>query len=191
MRILARLALVVLVVAAASALWWLDNLRDRQPAPTADPEARHEPDYYFDDFRLRAHERTGPPRYILEGERLVHYADDDSAEVTEPRVHYGGNGDAPWHVEGRRGILSPGGDVVELEDDVVMRRQPASRPPVVLRTTRMTVFTESGRAETAQPVTIVSPGRQVAAVGMTVRFGPDQIELHHDVRGRYDPAIAP
>ena len=191
MRILGRLGIIVLVIAAASALWWLDTLRERRPAPEADPQARHEPDYYFNDFRLRAHERMGPPRYVLEGERLVHYADDGTAEVTEPRVRYGGNGDAPWRVRGRRGILSPDGKVVRLEEDVLMRREPTERPPVMLRTAHMTVSTEAGRAETTAPVTVVSPGRRVAATGMTVLFGPGLIQLHEDVRGYYDPAVAP
>lgn len=191
MRILGRLGLIVLVVVAASALWWLDTLRERQPVPQADPAQRHEPDYYFTDFRLRAHERSGPPRYVIEGERLVQYADDGTAEVTEPRLFYGGNGDPPWRIRSRRGILSPGGDMVELREDVLMRRQATERPPLALRTSRMTVFTEAGRAETDRPVTVVSPGERIAAVGMTMRFGPGIIEFHQDVRGHYDPAIAP
>lgn len=191
MRLLGRLGILALVIAAASAFWWLDTLRQppEQPAP---PEERHEPDYYMNDFRLRAYEGAGAPRYVLDGERLAHFADDGSAQVTQPRLRYTtAETEAPWHVRGQRGILRPGGDVVDLEHDVVLHREPARRPPITLRTTRMTVFTEAGRAETDQPVTIVSPGRRVRAIGMTAYFGPDQIELHQDVRGRYDPAIAP
>jgi LPS export ABC transporter protein LptC len=55
----------------------------------------------------------------------------------------------------------------------------------------MTVFTEAQRAETDQPVTIVSPGQRIAAVGMTARFETGQIEFHRDVRGEYDPNIVP
>lgn len=191
MRLLGRLGILVLVIAAASAFWWLDTLRQppERPAPA---EARHEPDYYMNDFRLRAYDGEGTPRYVLDGERLAHFADDGSAEVTQPRLRYAtAEPEAPWHVRGRRGILRPGGDVVDLEQDVVLHREPPERPPVTLRTTRMTVFTEAGRAETERPVTIVSPGQRVTAVGMTAYFGPGQIELHQDARGRYDPSIAP
>ncbi len=191
MRILGRLALVLLLVVAASALWWLDTLRERQPVQQADPEQRHEPDYYFTDFRLRAHERSGAPRYVIEGERLVHYADDGTAEVSEPRVFYRGGGGPPWRARSRHGILGPDGDEVELYEDVLMRRQATERAPLALRTTRMTVFTEAGRAETDRPVTIVSPGQRIAAVGMTARFESGLIEFHQDVRGQYDPSIAP
>lgn len=191
MRILGRLALIVLVVAAASAMWWLDALRERQPTREADPEARHEPDYYFNDFRMRAHEQSGPPRYVIEGERLVHYADDGTAEVTEPRLSYRGEGDLPWRVRSRRGILSPGADVVDLREDVLMQRSGNERPPLSLRTAQMTVFTEAGRAFTERPVSILTPGRRIDAIGMTARFESGLIEFHREVRGRYDPAIAP
>lgn len=192
MRILGRLGILVLVVAAASAMWWLETLREAPEEQPAPPEARHEPDYYMNDFRLRAYEGAGAPRYVLHGERLTHYADDGSAEVTEPRLRYAtAEAGAPWHVRGRRGILRPGGDVVDLERDVVLHREPDQRPPITLRTTRMTVFTDAGRAETDRPVTVVSPGQRVDAIGMTAYFGPELIELHQDVRGRYDPAIAP
>lgn len=191
MRILGRLVLIVLVVAAASAMWWLDALRERQPVRQADPAARHEPDYYFNDFRMRAHERSGPPRYVIEGDRLVHYADDGTAEMTEPRLFYRGEGNPPWRVRSRRGILSPDGDRVDLREDVRMQRQGNERPPLTLRTAQMTVFTEAGRAETDRPVTIVSPGRRIDAIGMTARFESGLIEFHREVRGRYDPAIAP
>lgn len=189
MRILARLGLIALVIAAASALWWLDTLREREPEPVVDPEARHEPDYYFDEFRLRAHERTGPPRYVLEGERLVHFADDGTAEVTQPRLTYGVGEASPWRVTGRRGVLGPDGDVVDLYQDVVMQREPGDRPPVTLRTSHATVYTAAGRAETERPVTVVSPGWRVRAIGMTARFNAGLIELHQEARGRYDPTI--
>ncbi|MEX2575024.1 MAG: LPS export ABC transporter periplasmic protein LptC [Halofilum sp. (in: g-proteobacteria)] len=185
------MGLIVLLVAAVSAMWWLDTLRDPDPVDEAPPEARHEPDFYFNDFRLRAHERSGPPGYVIEGERLVHYADDDTAEMTEPRLRLDSGDGAPWRVRSRLGTLSPDGDVLELREDVFMRRDAAARPPLVLRTTRMTVFTEAQRAETDQPVTIVSPGQRIAAVGMTARFATGQIEFHRDVRGDYDPTIAP
>lgn len=191
MRLLGRLGILALVIAAASAFWWLETLR-QPPERPAQTEERHEPDYYMNDFRLRAYKGSGAPRYVLDGERLARFADDGSAEVTQPRLRYAtAQGKAPWHVRGRRGILRPGGDVVDLERDVVLHREPAQRAPITLRTTRMTIFTEAGRAETDRPVTVVSPGQRVEAIGMTAYFGPELIELHQDVRGRYDPAIAP
>lgn len=186
MRILARLGVTVLVIAAASAIWWLDALRERQPAPTAKPKERHEPDYYFEDFALRAHQTEGEPRYVLHGERLVHFADDDTSEVTEPRLRYDRPEDDPWHVSGRRGVVNPRGDVVDLYEDVVMENR-GGQQPMRLHTSRMTVYTEAGRAQTDRPVTMTSPGSRVDAVGMTAWFESDLVELHEDVRGRHDP----
>lgn len=188
MRLLARLGVLALIIAAASALWWLDTLRaPEEEVAEAPPEARHEPDHYFDDFRLRAHEGTGPPRYVLDGRRLVRYADDGSGEVSAPRLHYTPAGAPPWNVTGARGTLAPDGDRVDIEDDVVMTRVPGERGPVTIRTDRMTVFTGAGRAHTDRHVTVDGTGWRVTAIGMTTLFEPDLIELHRDVHGRYDP----
>jgi len=191
MRLLAQLGILALVVAATSALWWLDALRPAAGPPEASPRARHEPDYYFDGFRLRAFDAPGAPRYDLHGQRLIHYADDASAEVIGPRLRYDRPDAPPWYVESATGTLSPGGDRVELVDDVVMRRPPAPpEGPVTVRTDRVTVFADAGRAETERPVTVTGPGWNVAAIGMTTWFESGLIKLHRDVRGRYDPTRA-
>lgn len=190
MRLLARLGVLALIIAAASALWWLDTLRAPDEAPRAPAEARHDPDHYFDGFQLRAHEGAGPPRYVLDGRRLVRYADDGSGEVSAPRLRYTPAGAPPWNVTGERGTLAPDGDRVDIEGNVVMTRMPGERDAVTIRTDRMTVFTEAGRAHTDRPVTVDGAGWRAAAIGMTTLFGPDLIELHRDVRGRYDPGHA-
>lgn len=187
MRLLARLGVLGLIIAAASALWWLDALRQPEERPAVPPRARHEPDHYFTGFQLRAHEGAGPPRYVLDGRRLVRYADDGSGEVSAPRLRYTPAGAASWNVSGERGTLAPDGERVDIAGDVVMTRLPGARNAVTIRSTRMSVFTAAGRAHTDRPVTVEGSGWRVAAVGMTTLFGPDVIELHRDVRGRYEP----
>ena len=187
MRPLLRLLFVLLVIVAGSAIWWVDTLRegDEQRAEPGAPA--HEPDYYFTDFRLRTHEAAGLPRYVLRGTRLVHYADDGSATVTAPDLYYRPDTSPPWTMTSETGRLAPSGDRVDMEGNVVMNRQPRDVPPLTLRTSRMTIYTDAGRAETSAPVTVTQPGRRMAAVGATARFGPGLIDLHSDVRGRYEP----
>lgn len=188
MRLLARLGVLGLIIAAVSALWWLDTQRAPEEARDEVPaQARHEPDHYFTDFHLRVHDGAAPPRYVLDGRRLVRYADDGSAEVSAPHLRYTPAGAPPWDVTGERGTLAPDGDRLDIDGDVVMTRVPDERDAVTIRTARMTVFTDAGRAQTDQPVTVDGTGWNVAAIGMTTLFGADQIELHRDVRGRYDP----
>lgn len=191
MRLLARLGVLGLIIAAVSALWWLDTLRAPEERPEVPAAERHEPDHYFTGFRLRAHDGVGAPRYLLDGRRLVRYADDGSGEVSAPRLRYSPPGAPPWNITGERGTLAADGGRVDIDGDVVMTRAPGGRDAVTIRTARMTVFTDAGRAQTDRPVTVDGAGWHVAAVGMTTLLGPDLIELHRDVRGRYEPGDAP
>lgn len=187
MRALTRVLFAALVIAAVVAAWWFDTVREpptERPAPEAEGER---PDSYFEGFRLRAHAGTGAPRYTLDGRRLLRYGAGGAATVEAPRLHYRPDDTPPWHVTGAHGRLRPGGDRVDLAGDVVLRRVPAGAPPLVVETSRLSVFTAAGRAETDRPITARSPGWRVAATGMTALFGAGRVDLHADVRGRYDP----
>jgi LPS export ABC transporter protein LptC len=191
MRLLSRALLAVLVVVAVVAMWWLDWLREPDPGREAEAGPRHEPSHYFEGFRLAAHDGPGGPTYVLDGERLVRYADDGTAEVAEPRLrHRGTAGGPPWHARGRRGEVGPDGDRVDLEGEVMLRREPGDRAGLVVETSRMTVFTDAGRAQTDRAVTAHRPGLRIDAVGMTALFREDRIRLHAEVRGRHEPALA-
>lgn len=190
MRTLARLVVAALVITAVVALWWLDAAREASEVETADAGERHEPDYYFDDFRLRAHGGAGGPGYVLEGRRLLHYADDGSAEVTAPRLRYRPADGDPWRARGNTGVLAAAGDRLDIDGDVVLVRDPPAGGPTVMETAHLTVFTEAGRAETDRPVEATGTGWRATATGLTALFGPGRIELHSNVRMRHDPVDA-
>lgn len=191
MRTLTRLLVVVLVIAAGSSLYWVDQLRRPAERPVADADARHEPDYYFTDFELRQFNAPGTPRYVLTGPRLDRFADDGSADVTDPELFYANGDRAPWTAVARRGHVSPSGDRVDLEHDVVLEQRRSGRDVVTVRTSRMSVFTRAGRAVSDRRVTATGIGRQLSGVGMTTWFEPGRVELHGDVSGHYDPKLAP
>lgn len=190
MRTLARLLVVALVIAAGSGLYWVDRLRQPRERAAVDADARHEPDYYFAEFELRQFDTPGAPRYVLTGPRLDHFADDGSAEVAKPELFYTNGDAAPWTAVARRGHVSPGGDRVDLQDDIVLEQRPATGDVLTVRTSRLSVFTEAGRAESERRVTATSLGQQLSGVGMTAWFEPGRVALHTDVSGHYDPKLA-
>ena len=190
MRALTHLLFLVLAAIAGITFWWLDTLREVDIAGDGAARPRHEPEHYFERFRVRAHDDAGEPRYVLEGSRLVQYADDRSAEITEPRLRHVRPDQAPWRVRSAQGRIGPAGNRIELAGNVVLRREPAGDPPLVIETARMTVLTDAARADTDRPVTARQPGMRIAATGMTAWFDSGRVELHADVRGVYDPALA-
>lgn len=187
MRILTRVIVIALILAAGSGLYWVDTLRRAGPEPEADSATPHEPDAYFVDFTLRRFENAGTPTYRLTGERMTRFADDRTAVVQRPDLDYRPVDAAPWRATAARARTDPDSERVDLINDVVLRQLPADEPPMTIRTSRLTVLTEAGRADTDRPITAEGREWRIDATGMTAWFGRDVVELHHEVNGRYEP----
>lgn len=187
MRALTRLIAIALLLAVGSGLYWVDTLRRGELSPDAGEGTPHEPDAYFVDFTLRRFERAGTPAYVLSGHRMMRFADDETAVVQRPELDYRPVEGAPWHATAARGRTDPDAGRVELVNDVVLRQMPANEPPMTIHTSRLTILTAAGRAETDRPITAEGPAWRIAATGMTAWLERDLVELHHEVDGRYDP----
>ena len=187
MHILTRVIVIALILAAGSGLYWVDTLRRAGPEPQGAGTTPHEPQAYFVDFTMRRFEQTGAPTYRLDGTRMTRFADDRTALIERPDLDYRPVDAPPWRATAARAKTDPDGDRVDLIDDVVLRQLPADGPPMTLRTSRLTVLTEAGRADTDRPVTAEGRAWRIDATGMTAWFDRDLVELHHEVNGRYEP----
>lgn len=191
MRWLTRFTIVVLFLAAASTLWWLDTAREPEPEREPRVEAERLPDYYFVDFRIERYLGDGPPRQILRGERLDHYPDTDVAAIAQPDVDYRPVGAPRWQIRGDHGTLHRPNDTLELEDDVRLYRPPAADVrEATLLTPYLRYDMTAEIALTEQSVRMLSPGTRIDAVGMTAWLESERVELHRDVRARHDPNLA-
>lgn len=191
MRWLTRLAIVVLFLAAASTLWLLDTVREPEPVPEPRVEMEELPEYYFTEFRSERYLGDGPPRQILIGERLDHFAADDTADVLQPQVDYRPVGAPQWHIRGDRGTLARRTDILELDGAVRLHRPAAADArEATLLTPHLRYDMAAEVAHTELPVRMLSPGTRVDAVGMTAWLESERVELHHDVHTRHDPSLA-
>lgn len=190
MRWLTRLAIVVLFLAAASALWWLDTVREPEPEPRPQVDAEQLPDYYFTHFRIERYLGDGPPRQILRGERLDHYPDTDIAAIVRPDVDYRPAGAPPWRIRGDHGTLNRPSDLLELDGSVRLHRPPAADVrEATLLTPYLRYDMTAEVALTEQPVRMLSPGTRIDAVGMTAWLESERVELHRDVHALHDPGL--
>lgn len=180
--------LVVLTVAVLSTLSWWFPLR-MGPAPVEAPpaaETRHIPDFFLSEFDLTSMDPAGAPRYRLLAQGMTHYADDDTADVTAPRMTVFRAGSAPWLASAGRGWVAAGGETVKLMDDVVIERPAdAAAQRLEIRSDELRVWPGAEYAETEHPVTLLSAMGVTRAVGMRADFKHDVVELHAQVRGEY------
>lgn len=192
MAVRAEKSLVVLTVAALSTLsWWLP-LR-MGPAPTdpvaVEPEARHVPDFFLNDFELTSMDRGGLPRYHLQAQRMVHYGDTDTGDITAPHVTLFQRAAPSWHGRSAQGWIAAGGEFVILKDDVLIERPGKSKtaPPLQIRSDEMRVWPQREFAETERPVIIHDALGVTHAVGLGADFKQNVLELRTRVRGEYAP----
>ncbi len=180
------LLLALLSLLAAALAWWIyDPATEGFPREAAAP---HAPDYAIDRFKATSMGVEGRPEQVLEAERLLHYPDDDSTELTEPKLTVYDGELPPWRIDARKGRVSGDGDTVFLEDGVEVNRGAAPETrPVRIRTTNLRVRRSDRFAETGDPIEIESGGSWVNAVGMKVWFGePVRVKLLSEVRGQYE-----
>ena len=60
--------------------------------------------------------------------------------------------------------------------------------PITLTTPALNVWPKKDYAETDQPVTVVSDGLRLDAVGMKAYIDDQRVEFLSQVRGRYEPS---
>jgi lipopolysaccharide export system protein LptC len=174
--------LSLLALAAGTA--WLERVT-RIDAPRNDGRNRHDPDFTATRFTVRQLDQTGKLKYSLSAGGMVHYPDDESTEVSEPRLTYLAS-PPPMTLQARRATISKDGKVVELMDDVVGQRESdAKTPPASFRSSALTVYPDEEIARTAAPVTLTQGRSVITGVGMEA----DHMNLLFKLDGRVRATI--
>lgn len=179
--------LVIGLLLTATLSWWLFT-QVQLSGDTAAREKAHRPDFFLDDFTLTTMDETGRPKHRVTAPHMVHYPDDDTAEVDDPYVEIY-RPDAPdWRIRARFAWISPGGERVRLQREVhVDRVGDADHAPLTMLTEELLALPDDQYMETDLPVTFLSPGWNVQAVGMKSWLDEGRMRLLSQVRGVHEP----
>jgi len=174
------LALFVLVVAS----WLLSGNHVQEynePSITA-------PDFFVEGLIAKTFDKKGQLSQRMTTEKLVHFPEDDSTEVTTPHFMLFDGDKPPWRVDAKTGWVSGDGELVLLQGGVTIDR-PASKAtaPVHIVAEDLRVQPKNNYLETDNKVNLTSLKNRVEATGMQAWFNkPIRIKLLADVRGRYE-----
>ena len=148
MRLLEKIALLILGIVFTGLTWWLQYGLLSESEPVVETGHTDEPDYYVENFSARGMNDKGQLKYILEGDRLVHYPDDDTALVDNPHiVQYLPGSTKPTHIYSETGWLTPGGEEIHLTGKVrVVEGKTATDPG-------RTQYAKKMRVRLKQPIT--------------------------------------
>jgi lipopolysaccharide export system protein LptC len=149
----------------AGLTFWLEHVTQVE-TPRDDGKTRHDPDYIAENFTVRRFGPQGGLQNTLAAQKMVHYPDDDTTLVSEPRVSTFG-GLRPSHLSAREALVGPDGREVVLIREVRGRREATAKDPeLVFATSTLTAFPDDEVVRTAAPVVITQGASVIRGTGL-------------------------
>jgi len=164
-----RLLPLILLTLLAALTFWLDQTThvDEQ---RSNGKERHDPDFIVDRFTVRRYDTDGHLQHLLTADKMLHYTDDDSTEVTAPALRTFSNG-RRTDVTSLRAWLGPEGKELRLKDDVrVVQEATATEPATLLTTSEMIVYPDEEIARSSAPVTITQGSSVINGTGFDADY---------------------
>jgi lipopolysaccharide export system protein LptC len=149
---------IAVISLLAAGTFWL-NRATQVAGEGHDGKQRHDPDYVVENFTIRRFDDTGRLQHFLVGEKMLHYPDDDSTEVINPKLTYFRT--PPVHVTSDRAWLDKDGKHVKLDGNVrVIREAFKDSPPTEIDTSVLYAIPDDSFAHTDAPV-VITQGQSV------------------------------
>lgn len=177
---------LVVFLALALLTTWLRYLVDK-PDPVSDGRFRHDPDYIIEDFRASRLSPQGATLHTLAAKRLLHYPDTDETLVSEPRLlHILADG-TQVNIEARRAAISRNGEIIQLSEQVALRRPGAEGSELRITTEALTVIPDAGIVTGAARVVADDGRAKLAGTGFTADLNARSFVLHSAANARFPP----
>ncbi len=159
---------LTLLLALAVLSFWL-RYATELPDERNDGKSRHDPDFIVNTATAHKLDKSGKLLYTLVADEIRHYPDDDTTDLTNPKLEYFDPTKPTVTTSAVRGQVSPGGERVELSERVEVRRAATDRQAeLVLETPDLTVLTDEEKAFTKSRVVITQGKSWVQGVGMQI-----------------------
>ncbi|MEP7371155.1 MAG: LPS export ABC transporter periplasmic protein LptC [Nitrosospira sp.] len=181
-RLLSGFPLFLLALLAAL-LFWV-NQSARAPSPVQDEDSRRAaPDYMIENFSAVRMDRDGVSRHLLSAKRMLHYPDDDTTDLEQPRFINTEPGKPAMQVDADQAKMSANGEDIYLTGNVrVLRSAGKGRGETTMTTSFLHLLPDDGIAKTDRPVVITEANAVIKAVGMEVSNRTQVTRLLSQVR---------
>ena len=118
----------LLMALFALGTWWLVRSVPNTPGSGADRPVRHEPDYTMRQFSVKSFTPAGTLKSEIIGAEGHHYPDNDTLEVTLPRLRSFSDEGHLTVATAQRGVSSGDGDDIQLFGNAHVVREVITRP---------------------------------------------------------------
>jgi lipopolysaccharide export system protein LptC len=174
---------LALMFALALLTFYLERAVREDDSPSA--LRRHDPDYFVANFTTTTYNKDGAPESILSAKKMMHFPDDDSTDLTAPRVVQSKPREPRVIVTAERGTLSRSGEEIFLYDNVELVREAAGeRPEARMTTSFLHVVPDKDLVSTDREVTLTHGNSTVKSVGLEFNNKTRQLKLLSNVKGQ-------
>ncbi|MDP2432267.1 MAG: LPS export ABC transporter periplasmic protein LptC [Pseudomonadota bacterium] len=165
---------------------WLNQVAER-PLSQDNAGFTHDPDYIVEHFNVQTYDLAGRPRHHLGARHMIHYMDDDTTELDQPRFRLTTTGQAPVEVSAERGLMFGDRDSVHFLGDVRARRDAArNQAAFSLTGEHLRVVPDAGLLSSDKPITLRQGKSIIHAGGLYVDDRNKRLEFTGGVRGIYE-----
>jgi lipopolysaccharide export system protein LptC len=186
-RFIAWYPLMLLLTLAALTFWLEQTVR--LAAPDLQKRVRNDPDFVVEGVSAVESGPDGLPHNIFVAAKLVHYPDDDSDHLTEPRLSRIDGTKPGLFVRSDRAVVSSDGvDVYFMGNVHVVQANPPPGGPLSLATNFLHVIPDQDYAETKEAVTVTDARATITAVGLELNAQTRVLKLFSQVKGQYVPS---
>ena len=131
----------------------------------------------------------GMPSFIMAAKKMVHFPDNDSATLEEPRITMLSAGQPAIHATAKSATISDKGEEVILHDDVEVVRDAGERQDSFkLQTEYLRILPDQNLADSDRAVTLVDAHNIVHAIGMELNNNTRTLKLLSKVISDHVPS---
>lgn len=166
---------------------WLASKYGPEPEPTEKAKTG-KVDYYARGLRRTVMGDDGKPKEFLIAKEMVHYEEEDSAELFRPVITLYSKEGPPWVIHSETATIPGKSEFVFLNGEVLILRE-ADQTGRTMRIETSNIRTIPGKdyAETDEYIRLISPPDYMTGTGATINFGKDlTYKILKDVRRRHD-----
>ena len=180
--------IVLIVVLIIATLTYKLSTSFEQAEDTADPNLRHDPDYFINNFNATMYDKSGAASYLITAQYLEHFPDNDTIEAKQLMVQYFDVTRQVWQVSSSNAIGYKNIETLDMSGNVKVERQtPNPDKNMVLETDVLRIDFKAKLASTDSKVKITGKNSTINATGMDISLDKGTMILKSHARGRYVP----
>jgi lipopolysaccharide export system protein LptC len=178
---------LLLVFAIALSCWSIILYHPaKMSVPDNDPKKL---DSYMEEVSAIMFSKEGSPTLKVVTPRMVHYPENNTTDITKPRVTIFRKSPEPWFIDADFAKATNGMQSILFWSQVNIHHLADNENPATsLSTDTLTIFPSKQTAATSDAVTFVQPDTIVHAIGMLADMDAGTVKLLSQAQGEYDPA---